>query len=286
MFHYVQHDNWIIFSIFAPYMNKNRQIDIMGIVNLTDDSFFAQSRCADPEKALSLAGRLIEEGATILDFGACSTRPGSVPVGPDEEWRRLEPVLASVRKAFPDARISIDTYWSDVVRKAYDAIGDFIVNDISSGEDDPQMLPLVGRLGLTYVAMHKRGTPQTMQSMTDYEDVTSDVADYFSDFSDRAGQCGVGDWILDPGFGFAKTLEQNYQLMRDLSSFKAAFPSRRLLVGVSRKSMVYRLLGITPEESLPATQVLHLHALQNGADILRVHDVAQASQTVSLYRML
>ena len=286
MFHYVQHDNWIIFSIFAPYMNKNRQIDIMGIVNLTDDSYFSASRCASPSQAVKLASRLVDEGASILDFGACSTRPGAEPVGAEEEWRRLRPALETVRKEFPDVRISVDTYWSDVVRRAYDAIGDFIVNDISAGEDDPQMLPLVGRLGLTYVAMHKRGTPQTMQSMTDYEDVTSEVADYFSDFSDRAGQSGVRDWILDPGFGFAKTMEQNYQLMRDLSRFKASFPSRKLLVGVSRKSMVYRLLGITPEESLPATQVLHLHALQNGADILRVHDVEQAVQTVSLYRML
>lgn len=286
MFHYVQHDNWIIFSIFAPYMNKNRQIDIMGIVNLTDDSYFSASRCASPSQAVALASRMIEEGATILDFGACSTRPGAESVGAEEEWRRLRPALEAVRKEFPDVRISVDTYWSDVVRRAYDAIGDFIVNDISAGEDDPQMLPLVGRLGLTYVAMHKRGTPQTMQSMTDYKNVTSEVAGYFSDFAERAEQAGVRDWILDPGFGFAKTLEQNYQLMRDLSRFKASFPSRKLLVGVSRKSMVYRLLGITPEESLPATQVLHLHALQNGADILRVHDVEQAVQTVSLYRML
>lgn len=278
--------NWIIFSIFAPYMNKNRQIDIMGIVNLTDDSYFSASRCASPSQAVALASRLVDEGASILDFGACSTRPGAEPVGAGEEWRRLRPALETVRKEFPDVRISVDTYWSDVVRRAYDVIGDFIVNDISAGEDDPQMLPLVGRLGLTYVAMHKRGTPQTMQSMTDYEDVTAAVTDYFSDFAERAEQAGVRDWILDPGFGFAKTLEQNYQLMRDLSRFKASFPSRKLLVGVSRKSMVYRLLGITPEESLPATQVLHLHALQNGADILRVHDVEQAVQTVSLYRML
>lgn len=286
MFHYVQHDNWIIFSIFAPYMNKNRQIDIMGIVNLTDDSYFSASRCASPSQAVALASRLVDEGASILDFGACSTRPGAEAVGAEEEWRRLRPALEAVRKEFPDVRISVDTYWSDVVRRAYDAIGDFIVNDISAGEDDPQMLPLVGRLGLTYVAMHKRGTPQTMQSMTDYKNVTSEVAGYFSDFAERAEQAGVRDWIQDPGFGFAKTLEQNYQLMRDLSRFKASFPSRKLLVGVSRKSMVYRLLGITPEESLPATQVLHLHALQNGADILRVHDVEQAVQTVSLYRML
>lgn len=286
MFHYVQHDNWIIFSIFAPYMNKNRQIDIMGIVNLTDDSYFAASRCASPSQALSLASRLVEEGASILDFGACSTRPGSEAVGAEEEWRRLRPVLEAARKEFPDLRISVDTYWSDVVERTFDAIGDFIVNDISAGEDDPRMLSLVGSLGLTYVAMHKRGTPATMQSMTDYEDVTSAVADYFADFSIRAAQAGVSGWILDPGFGFAKTLEQNYELMRGLSVFKDAFPSNRLLVGVSRKSMVYRLLGITPEESLPATQVLHLHALQNGADILRVHDVVEASQTVSLYRAL
>jgi hypothetical protein len=183
MFHSVQHDNWIIFSIFAPYMNKNRQIDIMGIVNLTDDSYFSASRCASPSQAVALASRLVDEGASILDFGACSTRPGAEAVGAEEEWRRLRPALEAVRKEFPDVRISVDTYWSDVVRRAYDAIGDFIVNDISAGEDDPQMLPLVGRLGLTYVAMHKRGTPQTMQSMTDYEDVTSEVADYFSDFS-------------------------------------------------------------------------------------------------------
>ena len=267
-------------------MNKNRQIDIMGIVNLTDDSYFSASRCASPSQAVALASRLVDEGASILDFGACSTRPGAEAVGAEEEWRRLRPALEAVRKEFPDVRISVDTYWSDVVRRAYDAIGDFVVNDISAGEDDPQMLPLVGRLGLTYVAMHKRGTPQTMQSMTDYEDVTAAVTDYFSDFAERTEQAGVRDWILDPGFGFAKTLEQNYQLMRDLSRFKTAFPSRKLLVGVSRKSMVYRLLGITPEESLSATQALHLHALQNGADILRVHDVAQAAQTVSLYRML
>ena len=267
-------------------MNKNRQIDIMGIVNLTDDSYFSASRCASPSQALSLASRLVEEGASILDFGACSTRPGAEAVGAEEEWRRLRPVLEAARKEFPGLRISVDTYWSSVVERTFDTVGDFIVNDISAGEDDACMLPLVGRLGLTYVAMHKRGTPQTMQSMTDYEDVTSAVAGYFADFAERAEQAGVKDWILDPGFGFAKTLEQNYQLMRDLSVFKGAFSTRRLLVGVSRKSMVYRLLEITPEESLPATQALHLHALQNGADILRVHDVAQAAQTVSLYRVL
>lgn len=267
-------------------MNKNRQIDIMGIVNLTDDSYYSASRCVSPSQALSLAARHVEEGASIIDVGACSTRPGSEPVGVEEEWRRLEPALKAIRGHFPDVRISVDTYFSEIVARVHDAIGDFIVNDISAGEDDPMMLPTVGRYGLTYVAMHKRGTPKTMQSMIDYEDVTADVADYFSAFSEKAAGAGVEDWIVDPGFGFAKTLEQNYEIMRNLGRFKAVFPSRRLLVGVSRKSMVYRLLGITPEETLPATQVLHLHALQNGADILRVHDVAEAAQTVTLYQNL
>lgn len=267
-------------------MNKNRQIDIMGIVNLTDDSFFAQSRCADPEKALSLAGRLIEEGASILDFGACSTRPGSEPVGPEEEWRRLEPVLALVGRAFPDVRISVDTYHASVVGRVFDLIGDFIVNDISAGEDDPLMLETVGRLGLSYVAMHKRGNSMTMQQLADYQDIVSDVLGYFAAFSKKAEAAGIIDWIVDPGFGFAKTVEQNYELMRGLGRFKEGFPSRRLLAGVSRKSMIYRYLGISPEDSLPATQVLHLKALQNGADILRVHDVREASQTISLFRML
>lgn len=267
-------------------MNKDRQIDIMGIVNLTDDSFFSQSRCADSGAALSLAGRLIDEGASILDFGACSTRPGSDQVGPEEEWRRLEPVLSSVREAFPDVLISVDTYWSSVVRRVHDLIGCFIVNDISAGEDDPDMLDTVGSLGLTYVAMHKRGTPMTMQSLTDYRDVVADVLDYFKRFARKAEEVGIRDWILDPGFGFAKTVEQNYELMRGLGRFREEFPDVRLLAGVSRKSMICRYLDIRPEDSLSATQVLHLKALQEGADILRVHDVQEASRTISLYRML
>ena len=264
--------------------DKDREIKIMGIVNLTEDSYFAQSRCLDVEAALERAGRLISEGADIIDIGACSTRPGSLPVGEEEEWNRLKPVLLAVRKEYPSVTISIDTYWSSVVRKAYDLTGSFIVNDISAGEDDPAMLETVGRLGLTYVAMHKRGNPVTMQSMTDYEDVTGAVVQYFDDFAVKASQAGISDWILDPGFGFAKTIDQNYELLRNLSRFKSA--GRPVLVGVSRKSMVYKKFGITPEEALPATQVLHLHALSNGADILRVHDVAEARRTVEIYRMV
>ena len=265
-------------------MDKNRRIDIMGIVNLTDDSYFAQSRCADVQAAVEKVGRMLEEGATIIDIGACSTRPGSLPVGADEEWRRLEPVLRAIREKFPDVRISVDTYWSEVVRKVYDLIGDFIVNDISAGEDDPEMLPLVGRLGLTYVAMHKRGNPENMQSLTEYNDVVADVVEYFHGFAQKASAYGIKSWILDPGFGFAKTIEQNYELLSRLDEFgQLQVP---VLVGVSRKSMIYRLLDITPEEALPATQVLHMKALQGGAGIFRVHDVAEIVHTVALYRLL
>lgn len=268
----------------------NRKIDIMGIVNITDNSYFAGSRSMKEDGSTDIAevvdktGRMIADGATIIDIGACSTRPGSEPVGEAEEWRRLKPVLKAVRNAFPDITISVDTYWASVVEETWKLIGDFIVNDISAGEDDPLMLPAVGRLGLRYIAMHKRGTPATMQSLCEYGDVTEDIVEYFRDFTRKASDAGIKDWILDPGFGFAKTIDQNYQLLRELDRFSVY--GRRILVGMSRKSMIYRLFGITPEESLPATQVLHMKALQLGADILRVHDVAEAARTVELYRRL
>lgn len=267
-------------------MDTNRQIDIMGIVNLTDDSYFAKSRCASPDQALALAARHIAEGASILDVGAVSTRPGADPVSGDEEWRRLAPALEALRREFPAVRISLDTTRASVVEKAYDLIGDFIVNDISAGEDDRMMLQTAGRLGLSYIAMHKRGNPQTMQQLTGYGDVVSDVRQYFEQFALKAKENGIRDWILDPGFGFAKTIEHNYALLRSLGGFRNIDGGRRLLVGVSRKSMIYKALGISPEEALPATQAVHLKALENGADILRVHDVAEAVRTLSLYRLM
>ena len=270
------------FTIFARMISRDRHIDIMGIINLTDDSYFAESRCAGVDAAVLKVGQMLAEGADIIDIGACSTRPGSVPVGQQEEWRRLEPVLRAVKEAYPSATLSIDTWWSGVVRKTYDLIGEVIVNDISAGEDDPDMLPVVGRLGLSYVAMHKRGVPQTMQSLTDYTDIVGDVLTYFEQFSQKALQ--FEHWILDPGFGFAKTLPQNHEMLSRLAEFKAA--GRPLLVGVSRKSMIYKLLNISPEESLAATQVLHMKALQEGADILRVHDVAEAARTIALYKAI
>lgn len=263
---------------------KDRYIDIMGIVNLTDDSFYSKSRCSGIADAVCRVEKMLAEGATIVDIGACSSRPGSSPAGAEEEWKRLQPVLKSVRQSFPDVPISIDTYWSEVVSRTYDLIGSFIVNDISAGEDDPRMLQVVGTLGLKYVAMHKRGTPVTMPSLTDYNDVVGDLVTYFKEFEKKALQFEIKDWILDPGFGFAKTVEQNYEILSRLDELKVLH--RPVLVGVSRKSMIYKLLNITPEESLAATQVVHLKALQMGADILRVHDVAETVRTISLYRML
>ena len=281
-----------IFVIFMDsQMDKNRKIEIMGIVNITDDSYFSASRCLgsdgrpDMDAVILRIGRLIGEGADIIDIGACSTRPGSDPVGEDEEWKRLCPVIREMKVSFPDTTLSVDTYWASVVRKVHDLWGRFIVNDISAGEDDPEMLNTVGSLGLPYAAMHKRGTPKTMQSLCDYGgDVTGEVLRYFAEFAEKAENAGIRDWILDPGFGFAKTVEQNYELLSGLDRFTAF--GRKILVGISRKSMIYRKFGITPEESLPQTQVLHFAALQKGADILRVHDVAEAARTVELYRIL
>lgn len=271
-------------------IDVNRKIEIMGIVNLTDDSYFADSRCGDVASAVQRVRQLLAEGADIIDVGACSTRPGSKPVGADKEWERLEPFLKEVVAEIPSIRLSIDTYWASVVRKAHALIGKFIVNDISAGEMDEQMLPTVGELGLPYVAMHMRGDSQSMQELTDYESVVDEVLEYFEEFSEKAARCGVQRWILDPGFGFAKTIDQNYQLLHALEKFQnvrcADGSAPEILIGVSRKSMIYKKFNISPAESLPATQVLHVKALLSGAGILRVHDVAETVRTVSLYRTL
>ena len=284
-------------------MDTGRNIRIMGIVNLTDDSYYANSRCLDRNdkvmsisKALARATRLVEEGATIIDLGACSTRPGAESIGAKMEWERLEGPLKEIWLTLPQVKVSVDTWWSEVVERCCDMLSGlsnwvdvrnrFIVNDISAGEDDADMLPLVGREGLSYIAMHKKGNSKTMQSLCHYENVTLEVVEYFKEFSRKAERFGIRNWILDPGFGFAKDIAQNYQLLRESHIFKEEFPNREILVGVSRKSMIYRLFNTTPEDSLAQTQVLHMKALQNGADILRVHDVEEAARTVRLYSLL
>lgn len=336
---------------------------VMGIINVNEESFYSASRCSSLQSFSRQLEQMLSSGAGIIDIGACSTRPGSTPITLDQEWKLLKEPLEHVAKSGLCAaasgvcppRISIDTFRSEIVRRAYDTIGDFIVNDISAGEDDPQMLPVVGRLGLEYIAMHKRGTPSTMHQLCDYpRGVVQEVAEYFLKFEKRAAECGIGNYIVDPGFGFAKSVEQNYELfmgmpqLMDIVSGKVE-PSRmgsgqakhasnnsglegdsadagqshhtmggaisnggkcgsisngssnsscsnargisssnrrRLLVGISRKSMIYKPLGITPESSLCATAALNLQALMLGADILRVHDVKEAVECVKLYQLL
>lgn len=234
---------------------------IMGIVNLTPDSFWAPSRATAAE-AVSRMAAMISQGADIVDIGAVSTRPGAADVDLETEWARLEPVLSALDGT---VRISIDTTRAEIVRRAYSLAGDFIVNDISAGEDDPQMLPLVGSLGLEYVAMHKRGNPRSMDTLCDYpEGVVAAVQDYFDAFAARAERYGVRRLILDPGLGFAKTAAQNWELLSHLGEFGRF--GRPILIGAADKRF-----------TAGDTEKAHRLALANGADILRVHDVPAAA---------
>lgn len=266
----------------------------MGIINVNNESFFSGSRFVAAQEVASKIEEMASLGASIIDLGACSTRPGSTPVPLEQEWEYLRGVLDLIAGENVSGRIkfSIDTFRSEIVRRAHDIIGEFIVNDISAGEDDPQMLPVVGELGLPYIAMHKRGTPSTMQQMCDYPNgVVEEVTEYFKTFEARAAAYGIKEYIMDPGFGFAKNLEQNYTLFKGMPQLKgevSAFAGveRMLLVGISRKGMIWKPLGITPDEALCGTCAMNLQALILGADILRVHDVAEAVQCVKLWECL
>ena len=259
-----------------------KKVKIMGIINITDNSFYSESRALTQNDILKRLSVLVSEGADIVDFGACSTKPGSKPVSAEEEWSRLEPALKLCRERYADIPISVDTFRAPIVQRCFEEIGPFLVNDISAGEDDCRMLPLVGKLGLGYVAMHKRGTPETMQNFCVYDNIISDIVQYFREFDHRASDAGISNWILDPGFGFSKTIEQNYELLDHLKEFKVL--GKEILVGISRKSFIYKKLGITPEEALSATTELHKKAIANGAGILRVHDVAAAKALIEKKR--
>lgn len=263
--------------------DRTRNVEISAIVNMTDDSFFSGSRYMGSDIS-SVIATLLDEGASSIDIGACSTRPGSAYVSPEQEWERLFPALDAVRRHFPHTRVSVDTFRADIVRKVFDTIGPFVVNDISAGEEDAGMLRTVADLGLEYIAMHKRGVPSSMQSLTDYgeEGVVAAVRRYFEEFTLKAEDAGIREWALDPGFGFAKTVEQNYELLEGLPTL--AELGHRLYVGVSRKSFIYKPLGLTPETCLEETQKVHMRALELGADILRVHDVARTVRTLEDYR--
>jgi len=260
---------------------------VMGIINLNPDSFFCESRCTTEEQVIKRFEQMVKEGVDIIDLGACSTRPGLKSIPEELEWDYLKPALKVVLRNFPSCSISIDTFRASIVERAYDFVGDFMVNDISAGEDDQKMLDMVAKLELPYIAMHKRGTPETMQGLCQYDDVVKEIRQYFLNFIEKATAKGIREIILDPGFGFAKDIRQNYELLDRLPELKVKrededrlFP---LLVGISRKSMIYRFLEISPEEALPATAALNLQLLIKGADILRVHDVKEARQIVKIF---
>lgn len=225
--------------------------------------------------------QILSSGATIVDIGGYSSRPDAEDVSLDEEWSRVEAGCRVVRRLSADVAISIDTFRSEVVRRAVEEFGEVIVNDITAGEADPQMIPLVAKYKLPYVAMHMRGTPQTMQSMTDYRDVTEAVVSYFEAKVKQLREAGVEQIVLDPGFGFAKSLEQNYELMAGLGRVvDLGYP---VLVGVSRKSMIYKELGCEPKDALAGTISLGWESLRAGATILRVHDAAEAVQSMRIF---
>lgn len=260
-----------------------RDSHVMAIVNVTPDSFYVGSRVTSVSDIEHRVERVIVEGATIVDIGGYSSRPNACEVSTEEEWRRVRRGLEAVARVDGAVAVSVDSFRSEVIRRAVEEFGDVIVNDISAGEQDEDMLAVVAKYKLPYIAMHMRGTPATMQSMTDYkEGVVHGVVEYFRRRVEDIVKAGVerDKIVLDPGFGFAKSMEQNYELLRDLDALRAlGYP---LLIGLSRKSMIYKPLGITPEESLAGSLALAWEALRGGNAILRVHDVRETLQILKL----
>ena len=256
---------------------------IMGILNLTPDSFYDGSLYNNTDLALAQTEKMLHEGATFIDVGGASSKPGAVEVSADEELARVLPVIDKIHIKFPDTLISIDTYRSDVAQQAV-AAGAAMVNDISGGNLDAKMLKTVGALGVPFVAMHMQGKPQNMQDKPSYDNILTDIRSFFAAKIDAAHKAGIHDIIIDPGFGFGKTLEHNYALLKHLSSIQ--MDGVPMLIGVSRKSMIYKLLQIEVAEAGNGTSVLNTVALQQGAQILRVHDVKEAHQAVQLIEKL
>ena len=262
-----------------------RTPQVMAIVNVTPDSFYAASRLADEEQVVQRVEQAVREGASIIDIGGYSSRPGAVDVPLEEEWRRVELGIRAVRKVSGDVAVSIDTFRSEVAERALSLDNSVIINDITAGCADSRIVDVVAEAGAAFVAMHMRGTPSTMQSLTDYEDVVAEVAEALQERAEVLVKRGISPerLILDPGFGFAKSAEQNFRLLAHLEKIcELGFP---VLSGVSRKSMIYRTLGVSPEESLAGTTALNWESLRQGATILRVHDVREAVQTVRLFSM-
>jgi dihydropteroate synthase len=276
-------------TFFSPKLTitcHGRLIDfsipkVMGILNVTPDSFYDGGRYSGETALIARVGSMIEEGADIIDIGAFSTRPGAEMITPEEEKTRLSGALQVIRRQFPDICISVDTFRADIAELAVEKFGAGMINDISAGDLDDRMFATVGKLKVPYVMMHMLGTPGSMPSKPVYSDVTRDLMAYFADRVAAAKLSGIIDIIIDPGFGFGKTVQQNFQLLRELNLF--TLMGMPVLVGISRKSMIYKSLNVSKEFALNGTSVLNTLALANGARILRVHDVRQAVEAVKLF---
>lgn len=252
---------------------------VMGILNVTPDSFFDGGKYNSNDACISQAEKMLNEGAAIIDIGGYSSRPGADFISPDEELKRVIPVIEKIHKYFPEAILSIDTFRANVALEAVNA-GASIVNDISAGDDDPEMLTTVANLQVPYIAMHKKGTPQTMQLNPEYDDVTTDILDYFIKKIELFRKAGIIDIIIDPGFGFGKNLNHNYSLLKNLSAFRML--DCPIMAGMSRKRMINEVLNISSKDALNGTTVVNTIALMNGANILRVHDVKEAVEAVKI----
>ncbi len=283
-------------KIDRPFYRKKKSIQlngrliflnepiVMGILNLTPDSFYDGGRYQNEKAVLYRAEQILDQGGLIVDMGAVSTRPGAQPVSEEEEISRLLPFVKSVRKHFPQAILSVDSYRSGVISRVVSETGNCIVNDISGGELDANMFQTVADLGLPYILMHMQGIPQTMQQNPSYTNVVREIILGISEKVNTLKLLGVNDIILDPGFGFGKSREHNFQILNRLDSFRLF--ELPLMVGLSRKTMIWKLLNITPEESLNGTTALNTLALMGGADILRVHDVKEAVEAIRLVKEL
>jgi len=257
---------------------------IMGIINVTPDSFFKGSRHTAESEIVETAGRMLDEGADFLDVGGYSSRPGAKDVPVEEEKARVLPAIKLISDNFPDAVVSVDTFRAEIARESVEKYGANIINDISGGEADREMFQVVAQLNVPYILMHMQGTPGTMQINPVYNDVVADILMWFGERITRLQMMGVKDIVIDPGFGFGKTIEHNFELLRRLSEFRIA--GLPVMAGLSRKSMIWKTLEISPDEALNGTSALNMVALINGADILRVHDVKEATQVRDLFLKL
>ena len=253
---------------------------VMGIINATPDSFFSGSRFGGVDEILAKSEKMLNDGADIIDIGGQSTRPGSESISEEDEMERVVPAIKAITNKFPKALISIDTFYSKVAIAAVDA-GATIVNDISAGSMDNKMIETVANLKVPYVLMHMKGTPQTMQQNAVYQNLVREVLDFLIAKTNELKQAGIVDIIIDPGFGFAKTIDQNFELLRNLSVFKML--DKAIMLGISRKSTIYKTLGINADDALNGTSVLNTIGLMNGASILRVHDIKEAREAVKLF---